>query len=278
MGVSHLCEAPASVPRVLSTPIDSDAWDMKRIGDEVRRRLDSGEPLYVADEERITALRPDAIFTQGLCPACAAGPETVQGVAARPRLVTLSPHSLEEVARDFETAGEAAGCAEAGRKLAREFRDRVDRARRSRNPRPRVTVVEWFAPPWVSGEWIVDMVEAAGGEYVPLKRGEGSRPASWEELARAAPDVVILAPCSMSIDRAMRELHFLEERPEWNALEAVRSGRVALMDGARHFSAPGPKLAEGVELLADALDVLMQGDAPSQRLRPWFRRLPQEVP
>ncbi len=273
VGVSHLCDAPPGVPRVLSSPIDSDAWDMSRIGEEVRRRLDAGEPLYVADEEGIAELRPDVILTQGLCPACAAGPETVRGVRVRPRLVTLSPHSLEDVARDLETVGEAAGLAEEGRRLARDFRDRIARARRSRTPRPRVTVVEWFAPPWASGEWIVEMIEAAGGEPALIRRGGGSRPVSWEELARAAPDVLVLAPCSMSVERAARELHFLEERPEWRALGAVRAGRVALMDGARHFSAPGPRLAEGVELLAEALDVLVDGRSPSTRLEPWFRPL-----
>lgn len=275
VGVSHLCDAPRGVPRVLSSPIDSDAWDMKRINEEVRRRIQSGEPLYVPDEERIAALRPDVIFTQGLCPVCAAGPETVgdAALAAPPRLVTLSPRTLEDVARDIETVGREAGVTEAGRDLADRFRSRVQAvrtARRGRIQKPRVTVIEWFSPPWVSGEWILEMVEAAGGEYVPLKAGEGSRPVAWDELTRCQPDVVILAPCSMTIRRARLELVLLEAQPEWHELNAVRAGRVAVMDGSAHFSAPGHRLAEGLELLADALDVLTTGAKPSQRLESGF--------
>lgn len=255
VGVSHLCEAPPELARVLSTPIDSDAWDMKRIHEEVRRVLEAGESLYVPDDTRITALRPDLILTQGLCPVCAAGPETVESLKVK--LVTLSPHSLEDVARDIETVGVESGHAEAGREVARRFRARIEAVRASRSgrsPKPRVTVIEWYSPLWVSGEWIIDMVEAAGGEYVPLKRGESSRPVEWSELHQSSPDIIILAPCSMSVDRAHRETRFLEERPEWHALRAVRSGRVALLDGSAHFSAPGPRLAEGVESLASVLD------------------------
>lgn len=267
VGVSHLCDAPADLPRVLSSTIDSDAWDMQRITDEVRRRAAGGEPLYVADAERIAALRPTAIVTQGLCPVCAAGPDTVQGCPAR--LVTLSPRTLADVAGDIGTVGEAAGCADAARELAQSFRRRIGGIR-SRTARPRVAVVEWFAPLWVSGEWIVEMVEAAGGDPVIPARGEPSRAATWGELAAAKPDVVILAPCSMSVRRAERELRFLAERPEWRALGA----RAALMDGARHFSAPGPRLAEGVELLSDALGVLADGAPAPARLEPWFRPCP----
>lgn len=255
VGVSHLCEAPADVPRVLSTPIDSDRWDMKRINEEVRRLGRTGEPMYVVDEARVAALKPDIIFTQGLCPVCAAGPETVKGVPV-PRLVTLTPHTLEDVARDIETVGAAAGRTEAGRTAAAEFRARIANVRSAcagRSPNPKVTVLEWFSPPWVSGEWIPEMVEAAGGVYVPLKPGEGSRPATWEELAASDPDVIILAPCSMTIPRAERELPLLEAQPEWRGLRAVREGRVAVMDGAAHFSASGPRLAEGVERLAAVL-------------------------
>lgn len=255
VGVSHLCEAPAQVPRVLSTPIDSERWDMKRINEEVRRLGRTGEPMYVVDEARVTGLRPDVIFTQGLCPVCAAGPETVKGVPV-PRLVTLTPHSLEDVAKDIETVGAAVGRSEAGRTVAAEFRDRIARVRSAcaaRSPKPKVTVVEWYAPPWVSGEWIPEMVEAAGGVYVPLKPGEGSRPATWEELHAADPDIVVLAPCSMTAERAKREMPLLEEQSPWGELRAVREGRVAVMDGAAHFSASGPRLAEGVEALRDVI-------------------------
>ena len=276
VGISHLCRAPEEtpdLPRVLSSTIDSDAWNMRHIHEEVRRRMREGEPLYVPNEELIASLRPDIILTQGLCPVCAAGPETVHDSNCRSKLITLSSRTLEGIAGDMITMGEAAGRAEAGRELARTFLERIDqvRNRTANTDRPRVAVVEWFDPIWVSGEWIVEMVEAAGGEYVPLKRGDASRAGSCGELAGA--DIIILAPCSMSIDRTMREISVLETMDDWCALGAVREGRVAVMDGETHFSAPGPRVAEGVELLAEALEILRSGTAPSEELTPWFSGL-----
>jgi iron complex transport system substrate-binding protein len=167
----------------------------------------------------------------------------------------LSPRSLADVAEDVRRVGAALGRVGAGRVAARLFERRIEavRALPARDPRPRVAVIEWFDPPWVSGEWIAEMVVVAGGEPVLAGPKDPSRRASWEELAAADPDAIVLAACSMSVERAMRELAALEAHEGWRALRAVREASVFLMDGEAHFSTPGPRLAEGVELLARLL-------------------------
>ncbi|MCR4317173.1 MAG: hypothetical protein NUW37_12605 [Planctomycetes bacterium] len=285
-GVSHLCKLPdgfENVPRVLGTTIDSEKWDMERINAEVRRRSEAREPLYFMDDDAITALEPTLIITQGLCPVCAATPEDLSAEvrANCPLLLTLTPHSLADVARDIESVGRAIGLLEKGREVASEFRARIEKVRAKYpvnqepsegtsgdfrvqgHPRPqdfrkpRVAVIEWFSSLWISGEWIAEMVEVCGCESAPLAPGESSREATWEELRAAEVDAIVLAPCSMDVSRTERELPLLEKQRGWRELPAVKAGRVALLAGDAYFSAPGPRLADGVEALAEAIDSLL---------------------
>jgi len=262
VAVSHLCRQPpgASLPRVLRTSIDSDAWSMGRIDRELREATTAGADLYRLDEAAISTLRPTHVFSQGLCPVCAVTPDQITSALDKDtgpcaELVVLSPRSLAGIADDIRTVGKAVGREHAGRVAARAFERRLA-AVRELAPlprRPRVAVLEWFDPLWASGEWIAELVEIAGGVPVLVGKDQPSRRLSWAELVAADPDVIVLAACSMSIARAERELPALLRDPAWPTLRAVQAGRVFLMDGERHFSTPGPGVARGGEALARLL-------------------------
>ncbi|MBL8804754.1 MAG: ABC transporter substrate-binding protein [Planctomycetes bacterium] len=259
VALSHLCRQPdgRELPRVMSTSIDSEHWSMKRIDDELKLALQRGEKLYALDEERIRALEPTHVLSQGLCPVCAVTPDQVgpalgqQGERCA-ELVVLSPHSLADIAQNIRDVGTALGRASAGQIAARAFERRFE-ALRALPPlprRPRVAVLEWFDPLWASGEWIAEMVEVAGGEPVLCSTKEASKRVEWKDLVAADPDVIVLAACSMSLERTQLELPALEERPEWAQLRAVKARRVIVMDGEMHVSTPGPGVAYGAEALA----------------------------
>jgi iron complex transport system substrate-binding protein len=266
VALSHLCRQPdgRELPRVLRTAIDAEAWSMRRIDDELRVAGQRGAAVYTLDEERIGALRPTHVFSQGLCPVCAVTPEQVaptlaaappQGDGARAQLVVLSPHSLADIGKDIQTVGDAIGRGNAAKVAVRAFERRLA-ALRALPPlpkRPRVAVVEWFEPLWVSGEWIAELVDLAGGEPVLVGAQQPSRRVTWAELAAADPDVVVLAACSMTIARAERELPALLDQPAWRALRAVAAGQVFVLDAASHVSTPGPGVAAGGEVLARLL-------------------------
>jgi iron complex transport system substrate-binding protein len=272
VGLSHLCPQPEGreLPRVLSTPIDSERWSMGEIDARVREASAKRESLYALDEELVRELAPTLVLSQGLCPVCAATPETVEGALGKhgetcAKLLVLSPHSLADVARDIREVGAAIGRKNAALVAARDFERRFEKLRALPEPsrRPRVAVIEWFEPLWVSGEWIAEMVEAAGGTPVLAGAKDSSRRVEWSELAAADPDVIVLAACSMDVERASRELGALRSRDEWRGLGAVKSSRVFLLDGERHTSTPGPRLAEGAELLAEILRAPDAAVAPS---------------
>ncbi len=260
VGVSHLCRVPPGldVPRVMSTTVDSDAWSMGRIDTFLREAVARGESLYQLDEERIRALAPTVILSQGLCPVCAVTPGDVEKSLGKEKcaeLLVLSPRSLSDVAQNIRDVGQRLGRESAATIAAREFERRLEKLRAlpAPSPKPRVLVLEWFEPLWVSGEWVAEQVEVAGG--LPLLAGakDPSRRVEWTDVVAADPDVIVLAACSMSVARAQRELGALASQAAWKELRAVRAGSVFVMDGERHFSTPGPGLATGAELLHSVL-------------------------
>jgi iron complex transport system substrate-binding protein len=115
-------------------------------------------------------------------------------------------------------------------------------------PRPRVVTLEWLAPPYAGGHWVPEMVEIAGGRSVAGEPGRDSRVVGWDELASARPDVAVVMPCGLYAEEAAEQA--LTYRRE---LEALGARAVYAVDAASSFSRPGPRLVEGVELLAQLL-------------------------
>lgn len=283
VALSHLCRQPdgKSLPRVMRTRIDSENWSMGRIDDELREAVRAGTPLYELDEAAIRTLRPTHVLSQGLCPVCAVTPDQVGTTLGKEaercaQLVVLSPRSLAGIADDIRTVAATVDRAHAGKVAARAFERRLEavRALPPLPQRPRVAVLEWFDPLWASGEWIAEMVELAGGEPVLVGKDQPSRRLDWSELTAAAPDVVVLAGCSMSIERAARELPALVGHEAWQQLPAVQKQRVFLMDGERHFSTPGPGVAAGAEAVARLLRALQDGTAVAPN-EPWRQVVPR---
>lgn len=259
VGVSHSCDYPPAArgrPALTSTPVDPDA-DPATIDDQV---LDLGGATYTLDAELLTELDPDLVVTQATCEVCAvdAGEvhAAVESAAIGADVLTLDPHSLEDVFDDIGRIGAATGresVAAALVEAAREQVAAVHRRGRDRNGgTPRVTVLDWTDPVMIAGHWIPGMVEAAGGAFGP--GGDGpSRPVEWATVRAYDPEVLVVAPCGFDRERAAEAVDDLRSKPGWADLTAVREGRVFAVDGSGHMNRPGPRLVDSLELLADCL-------------------------
>jgi len=262
VAVSHSCDFPgrvASLPRVTRTriPLDAPSREVDRI---VRAALARGESLYEVDAERLDALSPDLIVTQGLCQVCAVGPGEVQralpSLRSSPTVLSLEPKTLEETFAAITLVGEATGRCSRAERVVAGLRGRVDAVRRRRFAgarRPRVAFLEWIDPPISGGHWNPELVALAGGEDGLGRPGMPSRTIAWEELLAWQPDVLVAACCGYSAERTRRELAAFRAQPGVAQLPCVRNGRVHVADGVALFSRPGPSLVESLERLEEML-------------------------
>ena len=256
VGVTHECDYPpeaAELPHLTRTVIP-EGLSSEEIDAAVRERTERGEHLYELDSERLHELQPDLIVTQALCDVCAVSIEDVRAVAeeitSRPQVLSLDPMTLGEVLADVRRLAEATEDDEAADGLLDDVADRIDAVQaRLEGVRPRsVVALEWLAPPFIGGHWIPQLIEMAGGIDPLGLPGEKSRTASWEEVAAAQPDVVVVMPCGFGVSRAADEA--LDHHAQLSALGA---DRVVAVDASSYFSRPSPRLVDGLEILAHAV-------------------------
>ena len=253
VGVTHECDFPpeaATLPQLTATVLPP-GLSAGEIDAAVKEVVGEGRALYSLDERVLAELEPDLIVTQAVCEVCAVSYEDVVAVAARlpgsPRVLQQDPSTLGEVLGDVARLGAAAGIeAQAGEvRHGLESRLEAVRAAVAREPRPRVLALEWLDPPFLGGHWVPEMIELAGGEDVIGRPGEKSPQVAWKDLDGLDPEVVVAMPCGWYLDDSRAQA--LQHR---GRLDALGAGRVFAVDAASTFSRPGPRLVDGVELLA----------------------------
>jgi iron complex transport system substrate-binding protein len=259
VGVTHECDFPAEAskkPALIRPRVDPHAA-AGEINRQVSELVARGESIYAVDAELLRSLEPDLIITQDLCHVCAASPDDLATALTRlrknPRVLTLTPRSLVDVWNDIRKAGDATQRRREAQALAITLEQRVAaieaRAAQAKT-RPRVLCLEWLDPFYVGGHWVPEMVAKAGGEDVLGRAGESSFPVSEEQIAASGAEIIVVMPCGFNVKRTVSEYNAADFPDGYMNLPAVREQRVFAVDANSYFSRPGPRLAEGVALLA----------------------------
>ncbi len=258
VGVTHECDYPpeaAKKPPLIRPRVDPQA-PPAAIDQEVTELVSRGESIYAVDAELLASLAPDLIITQDLCHVCAASPEDLASAltrfSKRPKILSLTPHSLADVWEDIRRIGEATGRRRDAQGLAITLAQRVAaiEMKVAAAPRARVLCLEWMDPFYIAGHWVPEMVGKAGGEDVLGRARESSFRSTAEQIAETAAEIIVVMPCGYSSRRALDEFNFQKLPTSWKNLPAIRDRRVFAVDANSYFSRPGPRLADGVELLA----------------------------
>jgi iron complex transport system substrate-binding protein len=269
VGVTHECDYPASVrakPVVVHAVLALASLAPGEIDGAVAARLRGGESLYAVNESLLRALDPDVILTQDLCQVCApSGNDVTRLIASlerKPDVLYFTPSTLADVWDNLRALGDATGTRARADAIAREAAARLEAVatRVADAPPVRVFFAEWVDPLFCCGHWIPDMIEIAGGDDPLARRGADSVRVSWDDVVAAAPEVIIVAPCGYSRTDAERQVPLLARRPGWEDVPAARSGRVYAVDANAYYARPGPRLVDGVELLAHLLHPGMTDD------------------
>jgi iron complex transport system substrate-binding protein len=254
VGVTFECDEPPSArieKAVVVAGRDTSAMTPGEIDAYVRAKSTAGEELYTLHQDALAGLDPDIVITQDLCWVCAIPSGQVDDALAylgcRADVVSLDPNSLEDVLESIHTVGARTGTQLRAAELVDELRARLASvaAAVAGRPRPRVAVVEWVDPPFPGGHWVPDLVAAAGGEPVAAMAHTPSAPTTWSDIARARPDVVIVAPCGYHLAGAAEQAR--------TVADALRGPDIWAIDADGIVVRPGPRLVDGVEAIAAIL-------------------------
>lgn len=265
VAVTHECDLPetARVPVITRSTMGSGSHRSRDIHNHVTQSAHTGSSLYALDQELLARLDPDIILTQELCDVCAISYDEVRkavhrldpaGLEGKRTILSLEPKTLDGILDTIAEVGEVTGAGERAMRLVESLRERIDRvaaAAAGAAGRPRVYCMEWLDPLYTAGHWVPEMVRLAGGEDRLASEGAPSAEISWEAIARYDPEVIVLMPCSFDVTRTIAEFRAIERPAEWSRLEAVRSGRVYVVDSGAYFSRSGPRIVDGLEILGE---------------------------
>jgi iron complex transport system substrate-binding protein len=263
VGVTHECDYPPEAKKrriVVKSAIEPEKHASGEIDRLVGVHLRTKKSIYAIDLAKFQEADPDFILTQDLCDVCAIDYneviEAARSLARPPKIVALSPSDLSEVLSDIEIVGDAAGRKREAEALVTSLKRRIERVRErsaGSDLRPRVACIEWLDPIYNAGHWVPEMVALAGGIDGLGKVGEPSKKIEWDAVRAFAPEVAILLPCGFGVARSLREASLLSRLNGWNDLPAVKKGRVYAVNGSAYFNRSGPRLVDGLEILAQII-------------------------
>src|SRR6266436_3710692 len=260
VAVSHECDYPpeaAKRPALTKSAFHHKIHRSLEVDREVEKR---GGDIYEIDEKLLEKLQPDLILTQELCAVCAVSYTKVKEAAkvleADTRIISLEPTSLEEIIDNILLVGKTTGKLERAQELGSQLLSRIDAVKSktsSVNSRPRVFFMEWLKPPWAGGHWIPQMVDYAGGVEGLGRLGKPSHRIEWSEVLDYQPEIIILSPCGFDLNGVLGELHELESYHGWDKIPAYKSQSIYAVNASAYFSRPGPRIVDGLELLAHVI-------------------------
>lgn len=263
VGITHECDYPPTVvgkPRLTASRISHETMTSREIDHAVRAQLGGHESIYQLDEAKLKALQPDLILTQELCDVCAVSYKTVRQAArvleAEARVVSLEPTTIADIFANIRTVGELTGSAAQADEVVTRLTARLDgiaAALAEVKHRPRTLMLEWLEPPFAPGHWVPEQVAIAGGDASFGHASQPSRTTTAEAIRDYSPEVIVLIPCGYYKKDTLHALPDARLPEGWHDLPAVRNDQVWAVDATSYFSRPGPRIVDGVEILARIL-------------------------
>lgn len=258
--VTYECDFPPETqekPVVIETALPTDRpLSAGEIDAEVRALMEQRTPIYRLDTDLIRQIDPDLILAQDLCRVCAVPSGDVQEALAkldsRAEVISLDPPDLAGIMDGILEVGRATRTEERAADLVASMKERIEavKAAGARLPRIRTLALEWLEPPFVGGHWIPEIVELASGITLLGERGSPSREATWRAIADAQPEVLVHMPCGYYLSEAEHEAARIYTVPEFLETTACHAEAVFAVDATAYFSRPGPRIVEGLEILA----------------------------
>ncbi len=263
VGRSHQCDFPTGVenlPICTSTKIEQ-GLSSRAIEDRVKEIVTKGLSVYDVDAPLLRSLKPDVILTQSQCAVCAVTPADLETalsewVGTPPVLISTAPDNMADVYDDFRQVGEAVGVPDRAEQVVAQMRtELVELSRINPGSGVLMLALEWLDPLMIAGNWVPELVEAAGAESLLVDQGVHSHWIEYEQIEQADPDVIVLMPCGYGLEQTLAEARPIFGQAPWSELRAVEAGAVYAVDGHHLFNRPGPRLIQSARVLAEIVRI-----------------------
>lgn len=262
VGRSHECDQPESIKELpaLTDSTVKNTGNSSEIDQSIKSLLENGLSIFNVKAELLAEINPDIVFTQDHCEVCAVSLDVVKSAVNQycgkhTEVISLSPTNLSEIYQSIQTIGKALDAEEKANELVKELRLRIDIIRNTviGEPVKRVACLEWIEPLMTGGNWIPELLEIAGCEYLLSEPGKHSPWIDWEDVVAENPNVILVMPCGYDIAQTLNEMQLLTQKEEWDSIKAVQNDEVYILDGNQYFNRPGPTIYESTRILGEIL-------------------------
>jgi iron complex transport system substrate-binding protein len=262
VGRSHECDQPESIKDLpaLTRSSVKNSGNSTEIDQNIKSLLKNGLSVFSVKVDLLAEIEPDIIFTQDHCEVCAVPLDDVKTAVKEycgkgTEVVSLSPTNLEDIYQTIHTIGQSLDAENEANRLVGDLQLRMDIIRNTviGEPVKRVACLEWIDPLMTGGNWIPELLEIVGAEYLLSEPGQHSPWVDWEKVVDENPDAILVVPCGYNIDQTMNEMHLLTQKDGWNSIKAVQNNEVYILDGNRYFNRPGPTIFESTRILGEIL-------------------------
>ena len=260
VGVTHECDYPAEilgVQVVTKSLIDHTGSTSRQINTHISEALHKGSGIYAIDDEALSRVDPNIILTQELCEVCAVSyslvEKSVRTLSGDQKILSFEPSNLEGILDSILQIGKQTNTESKASSIVDQAHSRLEFVKSESLKTlktPRVLGLEWLDPPFNGGHWVPEMIEIAGGTPALGKREEPSKQITWEEVSKSSPEIIVLMVCGFDLAKTIEEFDLLRDSDFWKTY----NGEIYAVDGSAYFSRPGPRIIDGVELLAEIIN------------------------
>jgi iron complex transport system substrate-binding protein len=198
------------------------------------------------DIHKLQEMKADIIFTSSIVQQKISEELQTAGLP----VCHTDPRSLTGIYQSIFQTAKAVGRIQQAKKIIQSMKAEEEKLRSVRHShRLNVYIEEWFKPPMVSGNWVPDIVELAGGNYGIVQSGELSREVTLDEVINYDPDIILSSYCGFG--KNSNQNHLLH-RPGWKNLRAVKEKHLYNLDETI-LNRPGPRILQSVSNIQEAL-------------------------
>lgn len=264
VGRSHECDFPEQIQLVpvCSTANLDASLSSAEIDKKVKEILTDALSFYTIDRKLIRQLSPDVVITQAQCEVCAVSLKDVEDALVnyldkQAQIISLQPSTLNDMFNNIQEVAASLNVTDRADALLEELQERVEIIRHKLKfieAKPTVACIEWLEPMMLSGNWIPELVEIAGGKSILAEADKHSPYVEWDDIRLQDPEIIVIMPCGFSIERTLKEIDVILQLPGLAELQAVKNNRVYIADGNQYFNRPGPRIVDSVEILAEIIN------------------------